>query len=87
MKELIRKQLGSVLRTLLAPLGVWLASEYLSADEASQFVSVLGTLILGAAWGAYEKWDTKKKTDAKVETALALPAGATQDDLHKAMSG
>lgn len=87
MKELIKKQVGSIIRTLLAPLATWLLAQGLSTDQAEQFLAVLGTLILGAAWGVWEKYDSKKKTEAKVETALSLPEGSTKADLARAMAG
>lgn len=70
--DFIKESIGSIIRTLLAPL-VGLLSTYLTVDQSNQLISVVAALIVAVIWGVVNKYLWKQR----VETALELPANSS----------
>ena len=72
--ELLKKIAGSLIRTIAAALGAWLATA--GGSDPEQITGAL-VVVLTAAWSIWEKNDSQ----TKIETALTLPEGSTRADL------
>lgn len=81
--ELIKPlMLGALRHGLQFVAGVLVTWGVIKQDDVTAIVAGLTALAIGLLTMAYNKWHEKKK----VETALELPAGASQEQLKKEMN-
>lgn len=77
-KDLLGQFIGTILRALMAPLVVWLASKgILSESETAQVVLMVGAILTTLIWGVINKFLWSEKVDV----ALNLPARSTYEDI------
>lgn len=68
MNPLFEKIVGSLVRHFMSGLAIWLIANIgISEASAMEITMALGTAIIAAAWGAWEKYRTRQK----LVTALA----------------
>lgn len=79
MNPLFQAAAGSVLRHFLTMGAAYLVTRGIwTPEEASAYVTAAAMFLVGIGWAIWHK----SKVHAKIEAALALPAGSTLDDLH-----
>lgn len=80
--DIIKQLVFSAIRTFSGPLVVWLGIHGgLSQSDALNLLIMGGTVVLTLIWSAANKF----KANAKIDTALKLPAGSSPVALKAAM--
>ena len=80
MPEILKKYLGSIIRTLLTSALAFLVQKgYVSESDTTEMVMWLTGVILVLLWSLYEKYSSQLQT----LTALTMPQGATLEHVKE----
>lgn len=83
MNEMFYQYAASLIRAVGTPVIVWLTAHgYLTESETASAVLIVATLLVNIVWSFANKFIFNKK----VEIALDLPAGSSQEKLKDVLA-
>lgn len=82
MSDLVRAQIGSIIRHILTlGAGYFVAQGYLTESAATELAASGSVFLATIIWSLYQN----TRVNRKVDVALAMPEGATKHDLKVVM--
>lgn len=81
MNPVLQAALGSILRHVLTAGAAYLVTRGIwTPEDATTYVASAALALLGVGWSLWQK----SQAHARIEQALAMPAGSTLTDLKNA---